>query len=91
MVLIVFCILKHYDRFGRILLIKNRTIRNDKLIKKKIGIAAVLLTVYAIFMVQQVTLKQVLCYKADGSVDLEAAYLDFQCECKDKNHGNRHF
>ncbi|MCK5056892.1 MAG: hypothetical protein KAT34_09570 [Candidatus Aminicenantes bacterium] len=62
--------------------------KNDKLIKEKIRIAAVLLIVYAAFMVQQVMLNPVLCYKADGSVDLEAAYWGFQCECKDENQGS---
>lgn len=62
--------------------------RTNKLIKKQFVIAAVLLTVYAVFLAQQIAINPVLCYKADGSVDLEVAYWGFQCECKDKNQGS---
>lgn len=62
--------------------------KKDKLVKKEFVVAAVQLMVYAVFLVRQVILSQVLCYKADGSVDLESAYLGIQCECKNTNHNH---
>lgn len=54
--------------------------------KKKYILVSVLLISYTICLAQQVVLNRVLCYKADGSVDLELSYWGLQCECKDAHH-----
>ncbi len=51
-------------------------------------LAALLLAVYSAFLLQGATFTQVLCYKTDGSVNLESAFLGLFCECC--NHHGSH-
>ena len=60
--------------------------KNDKSHKNKYIWVSVLLISYTICLAQQVLLNRVLCYKTDGSVDLELSYWGLQCECKKKRH-----
>lgn len=64
--------------------------KKDKPVKKKNIFAALLLTVYSVFLVQEVVLNRVLCFKTDGSVDVELAYWGFVCECKYKTHNHKY-
>lgn len=50
--------------------------------KRKIFLTALLLFVHALLLFHEVTVNHVLCYKPDGSVELEMAMFDFQCLCK---------
>ena len=49
--------------------------------KKKFLLAALLIFVHLLLIFQEVAVNQVLCYKTDGSVNLELAFFDFQCPC----------
>jgi len=48
---------------------------------KKYPAAIILCILYALLMFQEVVLHQVLCYKPNGTVDLELAFFDSRCEC----------
>ena len=48
---------------------------------RKHWITIVVLLVYSFLMAEEIVLNQVLCYKYDGSVDLEFAFLGFKCMC----------
>ena len=56
--------------------------------KKGHLVAAVLLLVYSILIAEEILLNQVLCYKGDGSVDLEFAFCGFKCECPQLHSGH---
>jgi hypothetical protein len=63
--------------------------KNDKSLQKKYIQVGVLLIIYTVFLIQQVVSNRVICYKADGSSDLEMVNWGLQCECKDKNHNGK--
>jgi len=48
---------------------------------KKLLTAALLMLVYALLMFQEIAVNQVLCYKKDGTVNLELAVLSLKCIC----------
>ncbi len=50
--------------------------------KKKLIISLILFCVHALLLFQEISLNLVLCYKTNGTVNLETATLDFQCPCK---------
>jgi len=54
---------------------------------KKIPVSFLLLSIYALFMCQEIIVNQVLCFKDNGDADIELAIFGFQCEC---NNGNPH-
>lgn len=55
--------------------------------KRKFSAAVLLLVVYALLLCCEVAVNQVLCHKNDGSVDIEPAFLGFQCQCEnDHSH-----
>ena len=41
-----------------------------------------LLGMCVLFMTQEIVVNQVLCYKENGALDVELAFLGFQCQCK---------
>jgi hypothetical protein len=49
--------------------------------KRKIFVVALLLFVHVLVLFHEVAVNPVLCYKKDGSVDLEMALFDYQCFC----------
>ena len=52
------------------------------MIKNKKTLTAILLMlVYAVLMFQEIAVNQVLCYKINGTVNLELAVLNFKCNC----------
>ncbi|MCK4762276.1 MAG: hypothetical protein KAW12_08780 [Candidatus Aminicenantes bacterium] len=64
--------------------------RKNRSTEKKFRAAALLLLVYALFLSQKILLNQVLCFKPDGSADVELAFLSFICDCKDEDHDHIH-
>ncbi|UCH97947.1 MAG: hypothetical protein JSV88_14125 [Candidatus Aminicenantes bacterium] len=52
---------------------------------KKIPVSFLLLSIYALFMCQEIMVNQVLCCKDNGTADIELAIFGFQCDCKNKN------
>ena len=54
---------------------------------KKIPVSILLLSIYALFMCQEIIVNQVLCFKDNGDADIELAIFGFQCECtKEDSH-----
>ena len=53
--------------------------------KRKILIVALLFFIHALVLINEVAVNRVLCYKNDGSVDLELAFFDYRCFCKDSD------
>lgn len=52
--------------------------------KRKIFLGVVLLLfVNALLLFHDVAINRVLCYKKNGTINLELAFFDFQCTCKD--------
>jgi hypothetical protein len=51
--------------------------------KRKKILVALLMMVHALLLFHEITVNRVLCYKPDGSVELEMAMFDYQCPCKD--------
>jgi hypothetical protein len=49
---------------------------------KKIPVLILLLSIYTLFMCQEIIVNQVLCFKDNGDADIELAIFGFQCECK---------
>jgi hypothetical protein len=49
---------------------------------KKNPVSILLLSIYALFMCQEIMINQVLCFKDNGDADIELAIFGFQCECK---------
>ena len=52
---------------------------------KKIPVSILLLSIYALFMCQEIIVNQVLCVKDNGEADIELAIFGFQCECKNED------
>ena len=52
---------------------------------KKIPVLILLLSIYALFMCQEIMVNQVLCFKDNGDADIELAIFGFQCECKNED------
>ncbi|MCP5101997.1 MAG: hypothetical protein GY950_01395 [bacterium] len=50
---------------------------------RKLSIVILLLFVHALLLVHEVAVNRVLCYKNDGTADLEPAFFGFNCVCKD--------
>lgn len=48
---------------------------------KKNPVLILLLSIYALFMCQEIIVNQVLCFKDNGNADIELAIFGFQCEC----------
>lgn len=48
---------------------------------KKIPVSILLLSIYALFMCQEIIINQVLCVKDNGDANIELAIFGFQCEC----------
>ena len=48
----------------------------------KFPASILMLTIYALFMCQEIIVNQVLCVKGSGNADIELAIFGFQCECK---------
>lgn len=57
--------------------------------KKKHILIVLLLFIYSILIAQETLFNQVLCYKNNGSFDLELAFCGFKCECE-HNHSKHH-
>jgi hypothetical protein len=54
---------------------------------KKIPVSILLLSIYALFMCQEIMVNQVLCVKDNGNADIELSIFGFQCECtKEDSH-----
>lgn len=54
---------------------------------KKIPVSILLLSIYALFMCQEIMVNQVLCVKDNGNANIELAIFGFQCECtKEDSH-----
>jgi hypothetical protein len=49
---------------------------------KKIPVLILLLSIYTLFMCQEIIVNQVLCVKDNGNANIELAIFGFQCECK---------
>jgi hypothetical protein len=61
--------------------------------KRKKFLVALLMVVHALLLFHEVTVNRVLCYKPDGSVELEMAMFDYECLCKDSqccDEGHHH-
>ena len=56
--------------------------------KRKIPVSILLLSIYGLFMCQEIIVNQVLCFKDSGDADIELAIFGFQCECKNENPHN---
>jgi len=52
---------------------------------KKIPVSILLLSIYALFMCQEIMINQVLCFKDNGDADVELAIFGLQCECKNED------
>jgi hypothetical protein len=49
---------------------------------KKIPVLILLLSLYTLFMCQEIIVNQVLCVKDNGNANIELAIFGFRCECK---------
>jgi len=54
---------------------------------KKIPVLILLLSIYTLFMCQEIIVNQVLCIKEKGNTNIELAIFGFQCECTKEYSG----
>lgn len=48
---------------------------------KKIPVLILMLSIYTLFMCQEIIVNEVLCFKDSGNANIELAIFGFQCEC----------